>query len=332
MFSIIIPVYNAGNLIQRCVKSVMTQSDKDYEIIIIDDGSKDGSTDNIENILAGSQNCIVRVTNGGVSKARNIGLENSKGKYILFLDADDQLPEETIAIYKKWIDKENEPDVLFAGFYKDYPKKTKAFKLNMGEHVQILKKNDKLAEFNPFNPRLSGCVWGKCYKKSLLLEEEFNTELSLCEDAEFNFRVFKKAKSFVYIDECLYRYTYAMTSTIRRYDAGYMEKYIRALEEIDNKPMDSNAQDSFYQFACNVFNVICFNVVFTNQNTLSVSEKCDIIRQLRENSIFRKIIERVNITSIPFNHRVSIVLARKKVYIAIYWMSILNSIINKMLY
>ena len=90
-FSVIIPLYNKAPYIEKALLSVMAQSYTDYEIIVVDDGSKDESAAIAENTLAGfsSQNKLIRQENAGVSMARNNGVAQSQGDYICFLDADD---------------------------------------------------------------------------------------------------------------------------------------------------------------------------------------------------------------------------------------------------
>ena len=92
LVSVIIPIYNAQNHLEQCVRSVMQQTLRDIEIICIDDGSTDQSPKILEQLSHEDARLIIhRVTNGGAGKARNIGLQMAKGKYLSFLDADDFL-------------------------------------------------------------------------------------------------------------------------------------------------------------------------------------------------------------------------------------------------
>ena len=92
LISVIIPVYNAAKYLPRCVKSVQAQTHKNLEIILVDDGSKDNSPQLCDAFAA--QDPRVKVfhkPNGGVSSARNVGLDNARGEYIGFVDADDEV-------------------------------------------------------------------------------------------------------------------------------------------------------------------------------------------------------------------------------------------------
>ncbi len=110
--SIILPIYNVEKYLDRCMKSILKQSFKDYEIILVDDGSTDSSP-----ILCdkyGKQLNKVKVlhkSNGGLSSARNAGLELAKGKYIFWLDSDDYISEEALSSIVKTLNK-SEVDIL----------------------------------------------------------------------------------------------------------------------------------------------------------------------------------------------------------------------------
>lgn len=92
MVSVIIPAYNAERFIQRSVGSALNQTYSDVEVIVINDGSTDSTREKVEAMMESHSNLIlVNTENGGVSRARNIGLDHAKGKYVTFLDADDML-------------------------------------------------------------------------------------------------------------------------------------------------------------------------------------------------------------------------------------------------
>ncbi len=99
IFSIIIPVYNAETTIRRCLDSFTNQRFSDYEILLINDGSTDNS-DAIcrEYADVNSKICYLSKENGGVSSARNLGLEQAKGEYVLFVDSDDYVSEDYFAV------------------------------------------------------------------------------------------------------------------------------------------------------------------------------------------------------------------------------------------
>ena len=113
LFSVIIPVYNVKNYIQDTINSILSQSCDDYEIVIVDDGSTDGSYEICQTASLAHPDKIrlIHQPNGGVGKARNNGLRHAKGQYISFLDSDDFLESDTLAQLKAIIDRDN-PDLI----------------------------------------------------------------------------------------------------------------------------------------------------------------------------------------------------------------------------
>ena len=95
MISIIVPVYNAEKTIDRCVNSIFKQTYKDYEVVLVNDGSTDNSLALCENLASGCAHVrVIDKANGGVSSARNAGLEQAAGEYVCFIDSDDMIAPE----------------------------------------------------------------------------------------------------------------------------------------------------------------------------------------------------------------------------------------------
>ena len=97
LVSVIVPVYKAEKWLHRCVDSILTQTMEDFELLLIDDGSPDRSGEICDEYAAkDSRVRVFHKENGGVSSARNLGLDNAKGEYICFLDSDDWIDSETL--------------------------------------------------------------------------------------------------------------------------------------------------------------------------------------------------------------------------------------------
>lgn len=112
LFSIIVPAYNASCYIERCIKSIINQTDNDYELIIVDDGSTDNTFKLCENFEQENKNIkIFHQENKGVVFARAKGVKESKGKYLIFCDSDDMIHKDTLKLIKNVIDK-IEPDMV----------------------------------------------------------------------------------------------------------------------------------------------------------------------------------------------------------------------------
>ena len=112
LFSIIIPVYNIQDFVEIAVRSIINQDYRNYEVIMVDDGSSDNSGDLCDKLVTKFQNLkVIHKENGGLSDARNVGIKNARGKYIIFLDGDDGLADDALVNLAMIITKEN-PDII----------------------------------------------------------------------------------------------------------------------------------------------------------------------------------------------------------------------------
>lgn len=327
-FSIIIPAYNAEKTIEKCIESVQEQTYSNWEVIVINDGSTDKTAEIAKKALPHCN--VITKENAGVSSARNLGITLAQGDYLLFLDADDYLPQNTLELYERTISKEMNPDVVFGSFYKVYPQKTELCN-PAGERSTYIY-DSKKKDFDPYISRLIGTVWGKCYKLDLIKDARFDQHLSMCEDAEFNYREIKKAKKMVYISQPVYNYVYSLKSTIRRYSDDNLEKYISAVNKIIEENKTTFLRDNVLEFVCTVFNVVCFNVIFTNQNKESYFQKRKMLRELRKSESFGMAIGNVNIRALAPKHRLAIFFAKRDMYFCLYLMSIVNQKLSKLIY
>lgn len=333
--SVIVPFYNAEKTISRCIDSVLNQDFSDYEIVLVDDGSEDEGAKICD--FYASENDRIQVIhreNQGVSAARNIGLDLSVGEYICFLDADDWIEDRIFYHIHQLVycDLYQQPDLILTSFYKEYIGKSEYIDLFYGNKLEFNLKNQ---EFNPYHTRILGCVWGKFYRRDLTYNIRFDTKLSLCEDAEYNFRVYEQADEFCYINKPSYHYVYSAGSTINKYKEEYMERYCTALsviqhnEEVLINPM---AKDAFYQFSCNVFNVIAMNVIFARTNQAGLMKKMNCMKGIRTKGIFEEAMKKIKLSSLPLPHRCIIICGKFHFYFGIYIVSLLNRFRSRRLY
>ena len=125
LFSIIIPAYNAEKTIEECVDSIILQDIQNYEVIVVDDKSNDNTIEKLKKY----ENCqnvkvIRHIENKKAGGARNTGIKEAQGEYILFLDADDKIVENSLTKLEKIIKENNKPDVIYMGFQFKTLKKT----------------------------------------------------------------------------------------------------------------------------------------------------------------------------------------------------------------
>ena len=224
--SIIVPVYNIEAFLPESLDSLAKiKFDDPYEIIVIDDGSSDGSLA----ILRAweethKQLRVITGPNGGVSRARNAGLDAAKGKYITFVDGDDTVEPGFFQIAVKEME-ENGWDLVQgnARFIKD----NKLFRVQPGSdgvpdgRLETEKSEDLMEWFFGNCEILMLCVWGKVYRRELLEDVRFIPDIRIAEDQKFVFDVLKKAPRTLILDVDACNYVVHETSAL---NSSYDEK------------------------------------------------------------------------------------------------------------
>lgn len=297
--SIIVPVYNVEKYITKCIESVINQTYTDIEILIVDDGSPDRSIEKIE-IYNDPRIKILRKENGGLSDARNYGLERSKGEYIIFVDSDDWIDTDFLSNCINYLDNNQEIDLIILGYIKDYEDKNE--KTLRTQTVIPIRKNfivkDLNLEFNSQNIDLMGYTVNKIYRKSIISKgnHRFLRGITLVEDALFNFNVLKDVKNILFLDKAYYHYRIkpvkTLMSTFRKDPFHLILKKTEALNELLEKWMFSD-QDINRAMSVSIVDglIYCFSNTFILGNTLKSKDQKDYIKSLLNNDLVEKYIE-----------------------------------------
>lgn len=222
VLSIIIPNYNSGKLLQRCLKSIV-KNHADIQVVVVDDGSTDDSATIAEKIDPRVQ--LVRQNNQGVSAARNNGLANADGQYVMFADADD-------CFDPHWADYvlpalSNSSDLFLFNYYNGRKK------VPIIDHSVDLIGTDfanyrlKMLE----NPTKFLTVWGKVLRMEVITSHQliFNSQLRLAEDGDFMVRYLIHCQNIVTNDHYLYHYLDNEDSVMRSFDANKVADYLKAM-------------------------------------------------------------------------------------------------------
>lgn len=208
-FSIIVPVYNVEQYLSFCIESIISQTLKDIEIICVNDGSTDSSLDILQQYAMQDDRIqIIDKKNGGLSSARNAGLDIAEGDYILFVDADDYLENNACdRLYMEIL--QTNTDVIVFGT-KIFPLKTFS---EQSWLYDVLSVEQTIYEGNCikalFNEKASKpFVWNECYKREMLEENHlrFDESVRYGEDMIFLFALFPRIHNVVYIPDKLYAY------------------------------------------------------------------------------------------------------------------------------
>ena len=207
LVSVIIPAYNASEYLEQCLDSITMQSLDDFEVIIVDDGSTDHTASiahNYERI--DDRFRLIRRENGGVSKARNIGIDNSKGKFITFVDADDALhPKALAAMYAALRDYEAQVCVsAFTRFKKDW--RTNGVKVPNHPGKPEIYNYEEAIQTALYQKRLFNSPWGVMIERRLFEDGRRFREGIRYEDLDAFYRFYEGAHKIVYLPFTYYLY------------------------------------------------------------------------------------------------------------------------------
>jgi glycosyltransferase involved in cell wall biosynthesis len=311
-FSIIIPVHNRPNLLGRTLESVRRQSFSDFEAIIIDDGSTDDTPKVIQGFCStDSRFRGITQVKSGVSSARNHGIAATVGEWIVFLDSDDLMFDETLEVFKSWIEKHTTADIV-AGYT---------------EHID---ENDVVVEipsYSNWNHESSYGMRPRGYeecirrygflpgmyalRRSALGDEiRFDESLTVCEDYDFILRVLK-TKSLYRDPRKIHRYRWHTGKTepdrFSPVRLTLAEKNLREDRESDRYKSDRRIRAEWYHRMADDYYLLCMNresrakylqAIFSNPKKL---RDLHLFRQILATFIPTMIRDVIRRTSVPGN-------------------------------
>ena len=211
MFSIICPIFNRGPSVDDFINSILSQTYDNFEVIFVDDGSTDDTSDKIKKFVSKNKRIkYFRQKNSGPFLARKEAMKHIVGDYFLFLDSDDELDINTLITLAKVISNYQYPDIVNYDF------------VTKGKHCRDKKWNNFDIVSNSTKPvvelfcKTTSCyLWDKCYRKSLLKNVNFDFDFdygNFAEDTLMAYEIIKNAKSLIKINEKLYIYNYTPNS------------------------------------------------------------------------------------------------------------------------
>lgn len=234
LITVVVPIYNVEKYIHRCIDSIINQTYKDLEIILIDDDSPDNCPKICDEYVKKDDRIrVIHKKNGGLSDARNTGIKNAHGKYITFIDSDDWIPKDSIRILYEYLLK-NDADIA-SGFLKE----TYIYEDDVDYTNLICTSYDKKAALEClfYLHNFSNSASGKLYKTQLFNDIRY-PKGKLYEDLGTTYKIFAKANKCISIDKIVYYYFQNEYSIVhskfsqRRYDALIFAN--EALDYINN--------------------------------------------------------------------------------------------------
>ena len=290
LISFIIPAYNSEKTLKRAVESVTNSIiDQTYEVLIIDDGSKDNTLILANQLALQNQRIRVLTAGRGVGHARNTGIKHARGQMIAFLDADDHYLRS--ALPKALSQAKKKPDDL------------QIFSFEHGKHSVDL----TLPSSNSLDVRCRMLekptnymtVWGKFFRRSLLIDNDiyFNEELTMSEDSEFLIRYTAACGSITTSALVLYHYTIDTPSATRSFDTKKIQAYLNALniaeEFIDSQPQV--IKQSFLSYTLIQVNIIAVRLIYTLGNPASNKQKRAELDKVITAPVVKKALEQVTL-------------------------------------
>lgn len=228
--SVIVPVYNKEKYIRRILGDISNQSFEDFECIIVDDGSTDSSGEICDELAAKDKRfCVQHVPNGGVSRARNVGLAKAQGKYITFIDADDRIGNDYLQHLYADIVSTN-ADMVIAGPLKFWEDNRQSITTPI-PYKGVQQFEQLMPEFASVqrNTGIYGFCWGKLMSHELIGDVRFSEWLRLAEDFEFYLRLYPKVKTIYFEASCKYYYLQEADNSSAIIDSGKID-YVAQLK------------------------------------------------------------------------------------------------------
>lgn len=285
--SIIIPVYNVEKYLSKCLDSIINQSFKNFELLLIDDGSSDNSGKICDEYAMNDKRIkVIHKKNEGVSRARNIGIDLSKGRYIMFCDSDDFVKRDWC---KKLYDlqKNNLNSICLCGFT------TINFRDDKCEYIdKVLDKNKKINHINIkdffllYEKHLVNSPWNKIYESQIIKKNniKFNENITLGEDLLFNLKYFEFVKGdIVVLNECKYNYILRNEESLdNKYYSDLYDIYVMLYRKIYDTM--SFFKIDFEKYRYNYYKSYFFMLKRVLKNTFSEKSNMNIFEKIKYNS------------------------------------------------
>lgn len=311
LVSIIVPVYNVEKYLKQCIESLINQTYKNIEIILVEDGSKDSSP-KICNRYAKKDTRVkvIHQKNSGVSEARNKGIDQSKGEWITFVDADDYIApdfcQKMLAIALQ-----TESQCVICAYNKIYSNNT----------VEILKNENLQLNREEFLEKIfdvqSG--FGFCHMKlwnARIIKENkirFNKELKVAEDALFCITMSDYINNIYFLNQALYNYRINSESTVRKFDENYTKKYLSAMIKTKDYIIKNKKEEiRFYNYVAYHVLLIVINYCFHPENE---KKGIQLLKEICEIPEFKEAIEYSNYEGFSFTRKATLFTLKHKLYI-----------------
>lgn len=267
LISIVVPVYNVSLYIDKCISSIIAQSYQNIEIILVDDGSSDGSEIICDRYAKLDKRVtVIHQKNAGVSMARNKGIVVSSGKFLMFVDSDDYINPKTCELLLETIKKDSS-DIVFSRYLKTSTFDECFFNYNLLPSTCLSMKESLDMIVDLSYPEGVNAV-AKLYKSSIVKKHMFKQGYPLGEDQDFIFSVLLDCKKISFVDAILYYYVYRDNS------AGH--NHVNVNNEKKLFDIYKNIQLKMESHYCSDLNFEVFRIIQSNLTSLNKMIKAKV--------------------------------------------------------
>lgn len=312
--SIIIPVYNIKPFVERCLKSVIEIKYHNLEIIIVNDGSTDGSQNIIQEFkVQDDRIIIINKQNGGLSSARNAGLEVATGDYILFVDGDDWVSPDCVDNCLLYLNQKK--DIIMFSFIREYGNKSKpAFVFDSPVVCFSNLEKEKLVRrlIGPIDEEMSmpykiediNVACCKFYRSDIIKNKRFtDANIIGTEDLWFNIQVFREAKNIVYINQLLYHYNKENEASLtHKYNDKLFERW-KTLYSYIGSFIEENINDIYAERALKnrkIINLLALSRNVASSN-LSYSQKRQELKKILQDDLYKNSFKGFSYNYLPLH-------------------------------
>lgn len=320
--SIIIPVYNAGKYLLKCLNSVVAQTYSNLEIICVDDSSRDESLSIIKGIAQNDIRIkIIQKENEGVSLARNVGLKVATGEYVMFVDADDWIDKDTCKIALSAILQEN-ADVMMWTYVSEHTNKSQKKEVFCKDKV-VFEKQEVMELlhrrfiglvgkelYEPEKADSLSTVWGKLYRRKLIADHGVLfpdiRKIGTYEDGMFNLLLFKFVDKAVYINRAMYHYRRTnQNSVTSNYNAKLAKQWYNLFDLMDYYIKSNLLSDSYQEALKNriVFSVLGLGLNIMHSD-LPVFEKVAELKNIIMERKYAQAVQNFELSYLPLKWKI----------------------------
>ena len=322
LVSIIIPVYKTEKkYLINCIKSIELQDYNNYEIVLVDDGNPKEYKNILNDIEKDIEKVrIIHKENGGASSARNLGLIEANGEYIVFVDADDSISKDFISEAISYISK-YKLDIVMGGYQindvKHLPK-CKDIKIYQSEEIEKLKQIFISGFATEDTKELKGCLgilapWAKVFRRNAIGDIKFDENLILSEDALFNLYCLSNVEKVGIVSKCWYNYSIVNDSICHSYRENALHEI-----NISTKKFEEFLNNEAYKYRMikQLYNLLLY--YYCNSNYKGDNPIKGIKKYLKDNKNIYKSIKNTDEFFLPKSYKVLKLLAKHQSSLGIY--------------